>query len=287
MSWLKNNAGSLLDIGVQLYGLNRARQDARSDRALTREGWTRSESMFRQQMDETIQRRVADAVKAGLHPLAALGISSGASSSLAGASPTGGAVTDAVRGLGEALARAEIRLKNAGAKKEESEAALADSKTATLAHHLAARGRDGLQLIENPSGNTVGFFPHKANELGDGFVFGPAEHYNPQVATSKKRGVESGTHPGTTEFEMPDGQIVRLPSSAMEADEVKQVIYIFQRFPYVLKKWGVKGAFRTWFGRWPTDEEYKKLLPYVRLREKNLGQQIRNFKKATSGRPVR
>ena len=73
---------------------NRMGRDA-SDKAqrrnirLTREQMAQAQAQFDAQMDESIQRRVKDAELAGIHPLFAMGASSGASPTIsAGGTPS-------------------------------------------------------------------------------------------------------------------------------------------------------------------------------------------------------
>lgn len=63
-----------------------------------------AQAQFDAQMDQTIQRRVADAKQAGIHPLYALGASSGASPTISGQAETGSHMGDAIASAGGALA---------------------------------------------------------------------------------------------------------------------------------------------------------------------------------------
>lgn len=192
----------------------------------------RSGQQFDSQMDESIQRRVADAKKAGIHPLYALGASSGASPTITtsgGAAPTGGSVSDSMRGIGEAIARATIKRDTADAKKSEAEAALADSKTATISQRLATQGRDGANITNYPSGGKVVTYPVPGNDFTDGPVYGPAEFYNPEVPTSQRTGVRSGSQPGMVEIKMPDGRTVLNYDPDLGLDEIGQLNFALQR----------------------------------------------------------
>lgn len=104
-----------------------------------------AKKQFRQNMDESIQRRVADAKKAGIHPLFALGGSLGASPTfMAGQSPLGGAAASVARaavigggkkllGIGKSLEQAQVRAMNASASRDEAAAAATLSETARRA----------------------------------------------------------------------------------------------------------------------------------------------------------
>ena len=220
MSWFqKNKAG--LDFGTSLLGLGLGLRESHKDRSLAR-------NQFAAQMDESVQRRVADARKAGVHPLFALGAS-------VGASPTttvgggAGAIADLTRNIGEALARAQIRATEADAKKSEAEASLADSKAATVAHHLAARGRDGVATVVYPSGGKAAHYTDTPNDFSDGPVFGPAEFYNPEVPVSQAVGIAAGDRPGIVRITMPDGRTVENYDPELGLDEIGQLNYIIQR----------------------------------------------------------
>ena len=67
--------GDLLDFAGGLIQAGENRRQRAKDRALARE-------QFDAQMDESIQRRIADAEKAGIHPLFAMGASVGAAPTL-------------------------------------------------------------------------------------------------------------------------------------------------------------------------------------------------------------
>lgn len=99
-----------------------------------------SKKQFKMQMDESIQRRVADAQKAGVHPLFALGAS-------VGASPTnvvGSGVGDALGNIGAAIDR-KIRSKGEKASAA-AEADRVDKLTAAQINQAnAAAGRDAAE----------------------------------------------------------------------------------------------------------------------------------------------
>lgn len=93
---------------------------------------------FDAQMDETIQRRVTDAKKAGIHPLYALGASSGASptASISGQSSTGSIIGTGIAEAGrqiqsamDPVSRAQVRQLDASAGRDEAEALYIASKT--------------------------------------------------------------------------------------------------------------------------------------------------------------
>lgn len=224
MSWLSaaaNVAGGLLDF--------KASKDAQKI----------SKQQFRQQMDESIQRRVADAKAAGVHPLFALGASVGASPT---STVVGSGLGDAVRGAADAMTRgyqrkeqaakdeiidarlervaqAEISAKMAQANRDEAEAALINSNRKRLEQGLGSRGHDG---------GEVKTFPFGTNP-GPEVVYGPAEFFNPEVPTSKVPGVQSGTTPATQDYIFPDGRKIRTYGESLQADELKQVDIVYRR----------------------------------------------------------
>lgn len=180
-----------------------------------------AQGQFDAQMDQSIQRRVSDASKAGIHPLFAMGASVGASPTLHSGTPP---QIETGSGMGNALARVadrigQSRMNNAAAERDEAEAALLNSQRKRLEGNFQSRGRDGA---------SVKTFPYGTNP-GPEVVFGPPEHYNPQVATSSRVGVESGTHPGTIDVITPDSRKVNIPSPNIGLDEVAQIDYVYQR----------------------------------------------------------
>lgn len=200
----------LLDLGGLALGADSdswARRQARKDRKESRR-------QFDAQMDTSIQRRVADARKAGIHPLFALGASVGASpTSHVGGTPTRGSAA------GTALARISERISNAEIRKSEAEAYLANAQAKKIEQETISRGHDGM---------AVKTFAYGTNP-GPDIRYGPAEFYNPQIPVSKSPGVVAGTLPGTVDVVFPDGRRIRTYSSELEADEIKQIDILYQR----------------------------------------------------------
>lgn len=129
--------GGLLNLGGKV-----------ADYKLARQGQKMAQAQFDQQMDHSVRRRVEDAKRAGVHPLFALGASSGGSPTLAagGGSPSGSAVGEALQSV----------IKAASAK-DESEAALNNAKTKVIEKSLDSRGRDAeaLELFGEPPPGTI------------------------------------------------------------------------------------------------------------------------------------
>lgn len=215
--------GELLQFGGQLLGAAQAQRERRRDRELAKD-------QFREQMDHSVRRRVEDAKRAGIHPLFALGASVGGSPTTTVGGPSGSSLGDAVAGLGRNLGRrrmeksalaqsaAEIRRAEAGAARDEAEAALINSERKRLEQNLVSRGHDGATTVDPVLSN-------------DPVVYGPASHEPPRVMMTKpgKPGVEAGNRPGTIDVMTPDGRKVNIPSPELGLDEVAQVDYIYQR----------------------------------------------------------
>ncbi len=234
MSWVTAGTAALnlLGIGSAYDAQKHARRAARKDRQ-------QAQAQFDAQMDESVTRRVADARKAGIHPLFALGASSGASPTIsAGGSPLPRGITDAVQSTAERMQRAKLskltpdesRAMNARSLRDEAEAAFLNSKTATMGQEMASRGRDGAIT-----------YPYPMPDQTD-VMYGPAEYLNPQVYTSKRKGVESGTHPAMREIMLPDGSKQEIYSPELGLDEIGQVKYVFDRS----KKLGRDMLYKVW-----------------------------------------
>ena len=130
---------SLLDwapIGGDLLSLGLGLHADKKNRRLQRDQMAMAQRQFDAQMDEQVQRRVADAEKAGIHPLFALGASVGASPTLSSGGRTQGSeAARAAQGLARNLAAAQIA-------KTEAEAQLAASQAARVRQDMNSQGRD-------------------------------------------------------------------------------------------------------------------------------------------------
>lgn len=99
-------AGGLGQLGIAASTLTGGgpNRNAPSGNTVFWRTYDQSKRQFRQQMDEVIQRRVADARKAGVHPLYALGMSgaSPTASVIPGQSSSGSFKRDGLRAIGQA-----------------------------------------------------------------------------------------------------------------------------------------------------------------------------------------
>jgi len=207
-----------------------------------------AKEQFNAQMDESVQRRVADAQKAGIHPLFALGASVGASPTThvsAGSSTENiaravGAYTG-LKGQAAAQARAdkllasEILKNNAQASSDASLAALHDANRALIQQKLTTQGRDGI-------GKGAITYPLGTKMADQDLILGPPEIVNPQVQTSKSLGVVSGTNPGFQDWVFPGGIKVRTWANAMQMDELKQADVLGKYMAQKHKKLSEKNA---------------------------------------------
>lgn len=120
----------------------------------------------RRSMKRGIQWKVEDAKKAGIHPLYALG-SPGFSPSpvIGGQSNMGNAVKDAGAYLAQGLEKAQINAVNASARRDEAQAALANSQAALAAQQFASnQGATPLMSVPAAAGVRPGRISAKAPE---------------------------------------------------------------------------------------------------------------------------
>lgn len=192
--------GDLLNFAGGLMNRSADRRHRNQELELQRKSREMQKYQFDQQMDRSVQRRVLDAQKAGVHPLFALGANVGASPTAT--SPNrlperGSAMGNALSGIGRRMAEAEIRARESEARKSEAEAALADSHTARLTNDMFSRGRD---------------------ILGDGTF----STYQPEVPGEARYGVRAGPIPSDVDMRFPSG-ITRQVTDPNIGDEISQV----------------------------------------------------------------
>lgn len=197
--------GDLLALGTGLMSDNR-------QRALTREQMRMADSQFRAQMDQSIQRRVADARKAGIHPLFALGASVGVSPTFsAGGGRVGGRAAQAANNLATNLARAQIA-------KTEAEAQLAASEAARVRQDMSSQGRDMPKDIPETASVQNKALAEK----------GLIEIVPPQIPAREAVGRQAGTAPMWRTMQLESGAKIRVPSEEAMLDEAGQVTTVGQ-----------------------------------------------------------
>lgn len=185
----------LLSLGASVLGgiagNSRANRNAREARR-----------QFDVQMNESIQRRVNDARKAGVHPLFALGASVGGSPTFqAGgeADPQQTALTAVAEQLGV------IRQNRASARRDEAEAALFDSERARIDQDMRSKASDAMKTPQDPDfpPAPTGYRNPGEGEGGQGLRF-----------PDRIRVVDTG------------GNEYDLPNPDLGLDEVGQVEYV-------------------------------------------------------------
>ena len=188
----------LLSLGGSLFGASKASSSHKQSLA-------QAQQQFDSQMDQSVQRRVTDAKKAGIHPLFALGASVGASPTLSagGADPGGGILSAGIGKLSAAIMEAS------GQKKlNEAQAAYYSALAAKAEQAGVARGHDGVQGAIDPV------------TTGADVVYGPADYVNPEVKKSKSPGVAAGTHPLFVDVKHPNGRTSKALNPDIGLDDI-------------------------------------------------------------------
>jgi len=189
-----------------------------------------SKKMLRMQMNESIQRRVKDARKAGVHPLFALGASVGASPASgmgdSGITAAGDAVASGLKGyaraksserqarINDAVAKAQVGSANASAARDIAEAQLLDSERKRTEIDMYSRGRDAY----NPSRmESYMLGPQAGNpELGRHTVV-PVEQ---QAQQKTNPNVQAGIGPAWVERYDIGGYTIKVPQEDLNLDFV-------------------------------------------------------------------
>lgn len=281
--------GGLAGAGLSLLGGMFGQKKADKSRALDRQ---MAQAQFDAQMDETIQRRIKDAQAAGIHPLFALGANAGASPTLS----AGGDSSQAGAPMANALGKAGQLLANASIAKTHAEAQLAAAQAARVRQDMDSQGRDAVAKIpDNPLGISL--------------------------RTPEQGGDSQGRIPSRVRSVDPMGNEFTLPNPDLGLDEVGQVEYVLG-LPDRMVKTFRKNAHlkhdirhldrelaylrdqRLHGGKDARSRAYaisgSKLRElrrkYTRIRNKlhrawrewqKGGEQVRQFNKAVSGRPIR
>ena len=190
----------MLSLGADFVGGLMGQQ---SQKSMHKKQLAQAQSQFDSQMDESVTRRVADAKKAGIHPLFAMGASSGASPTISsGSEPRGQPMATAMSRMADTLAQAQAR-------KDEALAMLANSQAAQIKQDMASQGRDVVSEAD--------------------LVEGPAKFYAPEVPFSSSAGVRAGPVPEYIETVIPDGRKLKVINPDLNMDEVNQVKYVVDK----------------------------------------------------------
>lgn len=158
-----------------------------------------AQAQFDAQMDQTIQRRVKDAQKAGIHPLFALGSSAGSSPTLS----AGGDPSQAGAPMANALGKAGGMLAQAAIAKTHAEAQLAAAQAAQVRQTMDSEGRD-IPAIQDALGRTVTPFGDETARMVN---VRPVD-----VPAQQSAGVRAGQEPSMIPVTLPGGRVVNAPN---------------------------------------------------------------------------
>lgn len=279
-------SGALISAGGSFASGLLGADSASKDRALYRQQMKQAQAQFDAQMDQSVQRRVKDAMAAGVHPLFALGASVGASPTIdAGYAPqTGNSMGQGLEAAMMALAniptmKAEARRNEAAAMRDEAEAMFLDSQRKRLEGEvMGGRGRDGLG-IKQPEGATTWPYPQTKA------VYGPAEYFAPEVPFSSRPGVRSGPIPGKIEIVREDGRSITMPNPDLNLDEIGQVEYVVKN----VRLWATDRIedIAAWIkSDAPSDRDVQRLEETLRLWKEN-PQQMRDAEELIRSLPAK
>lgn len=211
MSWLGLAGAGISALGSLLGGRS-AQREARKTRRM-------QQAQFDAAMDETIQRRVADARMAGIHPLAALGSSPGAGPTITGAGlgAEGDAISRAGAAVGSAVAQRRLsaaQLDEVNSRTDLNEATAAYYRSEAARRATTSPGTSGGQL-DQPTAEPVSEVP---------------AYQTPIKPTRDKEGYETGRGPAVRKERLPDGRYVKQFTG--QADEVNQAWLLGQLAKY-------------------------------------------------------
>ncbi len=204
-----------------------------------------SQEQFDAQMDQTIQRRVKDAMAAGIHPLFAMGGGIGSSPTITSAAGpvvprSGSSAGDAISRLGASLGN----LPNAKAARELDEA------QAAYYNALAAKAKGDVNA--GPRTYPYGSRPGPGNEGWHDIV-------KPEVPASQSRGVQAGNMPESIRVTPAKGPALDIPNPELGLDEIGQFEYarkksrnwLSTRFEDMAAAWSAVGS--------PSNAEVRRL----------------------------
>lgn len=262
----------LLSLGLDFVGGLMGRSSARKQQA-------QAASQFRQQMDESVQRRVADAKKAGIHPLFALGANVGSSPTISTNQPDSSMQT-ALGTMANTLNKLETN--KAQAARDHAQAALFDSERKRIEQSLNAQQDGGAKTYP---------YDWKVPEAGEPI------YQLPEVATAKpgtNRSVETGVHPRWRPYRRSDGSTgLAFAESVAGSEELNTFWIPLQDWWHTSKQ--ARKKIRRRLGITESQIAYLRSDPELALRFirqnseqiRSLKRELANFHKATSGRPIR
>lgn len=171
---------------------------------------------FNDMMDQTVQRRVADAKKAGIHPLAALGMSPGAGPTITGAGvgAEGRAIAEAGSAIGGAIAQrkahvAQMRNIESSTKLNEAQAGYWNSLTSRQAETSPGTDGGALDALAIDQFNDVV----------------PRQQYGPPVKRPEQSpGVAQVEEPLWTKARNKDGRSVDVVNPNIGAEELNLLL---------------------------------------------------------------
>lgn len=217
--------GDLLDLGSTLLGGLFGQSEGSKNRKIARKGLRQAQAQFDAQMDQSVQRRVADAQAAGIHPLFAMGASVGASptvtSNVEQPTHSGNHMGNAIREMGRILSG--LPGEKAKVRKDEAEAALYEAEAAAITQAAASQGRDS--AAKSVAGEGVRTFP-----LPDSEPLGQPTYFSPQIPKhGPNPGIVAGKVPGEVIAKLPDGREIQVYNPDLGLDEIGQVKFAYQR----------------------------------------------------------
>lgn len=168
MSDLGDIGGSLISAGASIFGSGRASKESARNRAEA----IRQFNLQRQDNANATQIRVADALKAGINPLAALGVSQNVSPTIhsGGTSGAGEMIADAGSHLGKAVEKAFAN-KAADDMEYDSKSKELDLEGKRLENDILRSRLNA--LTDNSPGSEMNTVPGRALD-GEALVFRPA-----------------------------------------------------------------------------------------------------------------
>ncbi len=218
--------GDVLDLGSAVLGAKGDR-DARNE----------AKWQFHVQQNRSIQNRVRDAEKAGIHPIFAMGASVG--SSPTAHVPGGSAAAEGLMRAGRNItARAQTAIENARADKMVDAQAQAALGSAARDEALAQETLSNLARSKQNVG-VIGSDVIGIQATPEGVIEKiPSER---KTLNPKLKGTQAGVAASTMQVRMPNGEIINAPAS----DEVAEAFSAEQIVPYYVAR-GLTSLRKFW-----------------------------------------